>query len=89
MANGQVIAICRDRSGRPLGGVMAWVFYYDTTDPAVIYSDDGVTRLSNPLRSDKKGRIRFWADDRFRYDVDVRHRDGDTLTGLSPVVVVT
>jgi hypothetical protein len=50
-----------DQSGNPLGGVSVTVYVGGTTTKATIYSDNGVTQLSNPFPSGSGGSVVFYA----------------------------
>lgn len=64
----------------PLGNASVSVYLTGTTTVATIYSDNGVTSLSNPFTSTATGLVAFYAPDN-RYDLVV------TKAGFTPVTV--
>lgn len=66
-------------SGIPVSGASVTIYYTGTTTKPTIYSDDGVTPITNPVTTNSLGRYGFYVDDG-RYDLVISGTGISTIT---------
>ena len=68
-----------DAQGHPVGGSAVLVTPLNSVIPAALYSDNGITALTNPLVTDSLGRFAFYAADG-HYSLTVSAAGASTYT---------
>jgi hypothetical protein len=73
------IVTIRDTAGNVEADVSVYVYAAGTTTEATLYSDNGVTEITNPVTTNSKGQANFWVADGV-YDLYVT---GDNITAYT------
>lgn len=75
----QYFNVVQNQAGVPVPGAQVNVYLTGTTNPATLYSDDGVTPTTNPVFTDNLGRFNFFIADG-RYDMVISGARISTFT---------
>ena len=77
-----------DTAGNVVNGASVTVYLIGTTTKAALYSDEGVTQITNPVTSSSNGRFSFYVADG-EYDLKVSGSNLTTYTVLDVQIVDT
>lgn len=77
-------------SGVPYSGAKVYVYLKNTSTPATIYSDDGLSvEETNPIVADSLGVLKFYVDDSIDQDIIVKTSDDATTLQARTEITAT